>query len=101
LSYNGGGSSIAGERCAANTSAKSGCVRVSGGIIQDDVGAATFSGSGHGWAEQHTYDKCGLTSPPPYFPTTGRYLANRVYEIDPIWLNRIGIPQFFRELQSR
>jgi hypothetical protein len=94
------GAGLAGERCPANTTAKSGCVRVSGGIIQDDVGAPTFSGSS-GWAEQHTYDKCGTASPPPYFPTTGRYLQNRVYEIDPVWLNKIGIAAFFRELQSR
>jgi hypothetical protein len=99
LTYNAG-TSIAGERCAANTTAKSGCVRISGGIIQDDVGAPTFSGSS-GWAEQHTYDKCGISSPPPYFPTTGRYLQNRVYEIDPVWLNRIGVAQFFRTLQSQ
>jgi len=94
------GASLAGERCPANPAAKSGCVRVSGGIIMDDVGAGTYSGSS-GWAEQPTYDKCGLSSPPPYFPTTGRYLQNRVFEIDPVWLNGIGIAQFFRELQSR
>ena len=94
------GPSLAGERCPANPAAKSGCVRVSGGIIMDDVGAGTYSGSS-GWAEQHTYDKCGVTSPPPYFPTTGRYIQNRVYEIDPVWLNGIGIAQFFRVLQSR
>lgn len=94
------GASLAGERCPAQPIAKSGCVRVSGGIIQDDVGAPTFSGSS-GWAEQHTYDKCGVSSPPPYFPTTGRYLQNRVYEIDPVWLNKIGVAAFFRELQSR
>ena len=75
-------------------------MRVSGGIIQDDVGAPTFSNSS-GWAEQHTYDKCGITVPPPYFPTTGRYLQNRMYEIDPVWLNQIGVAQYFRELQSR
>lgn len=94
------GTSISGERCASNTGAKSGCVRVSGGIIQDDVGAPTFSNYS-GWAEQHTYDKCGLATPPPYFPTTGRYLQNRMYEIDPVWLNRIGVAQYFKELQSR
>lgn len=94
------GTSIAGERCAANTTAKSGCVRVSGGIIQDDVGAPTFSGSS-GWAEQHTYDKCGVSSPPPYFPTTGRYIQNRVYELDPIWLNKIGVAAYFTHLQSQ
>ncbi len=99
ITYNAG-TSIAGERCAANTTAKSGCVRISGGIIQDDVGAPTFSSSS-GWAEQHTYDKCGISSPPPYFPTTGRYLQNRVYEIDPVWLNKVGIATYFRTLQSK
>jgi hypothetical protein len=94
------GASLAGERCPANTTAKSGCVRISGGIIQDDIGAPTFSGSS-GWAEQHTYDKCGVASPPPYFPTTGRYLQNRVYEIDPVWLNQLTVAQYFLELQSR
>jgi hypothetical protein len=74
-------------------------VRVSGGIIQDDVGAPTYS-SKSGWAENHTYDKCGASSPPPYFPTTGRYLANRIYELDPVWLNQIGIAEYFRLLQS-
>jgi hypothetical protein len=94
------GTSIAGERCATTTTAKSGCVRISGGIIQDDVGAPTYS-SYSGWAENHTYDKCGATTPPPYFPTTGRYLANRVYELDPVWLNQVGIAQYFSTLQSR
>jgi hypothetical protein len=24
-----------------------------------------------------------VTDPPPYFPTTGRFARNRVYELDP------------------
>jgi hypothetical protein len=94
------GTSIVGERCSTTSVAKSGCVRVSGGIIQDDVGAPTYSNYS-GWAEVHTYDKCGSSTPPPYFPTTGRYLANRLYELDPVWLNQIGVAQYFRTLQSR
>jgi hypothetical protein len=94
------GTAIVGERCVTTPIAKSGCVRVSGGIIQDDVGAPTYSNYS-GWAENHTYDKCGSTTPPPYFPTTGRYLANRLYELDPVWLNQIGVAQYFRTLQSR
>jgi hypothetical protein len=72
-----------------------------GGIIQSDVKGATYDPSTHGWAEEHTYDLCGVTSPPPYFPTTGRYLTNRIYELDPVWLNALGVAQYYRELQSR
>jgi hypothetical protein len=28
--------------------------------------------------------------PPPYFPTTGRYLKNRYYEIDPVGFTVAG-----------
>ena len=28
-------------------------------------------------------------NPPPYFPTTGRFLDNRYYELDPNRVNRV------------
>jgi hypothetical protein len=99
LTYNPG--AAAGEACATTSAARSGCVRISGGIIQDDVGAATFSWNRSGWAELHTYDKCGVTAPPPYFPTTGRFLRNRYYELDPVWLNKIGVDGYFQTLQAK
>lgn len=99
LSYNPG--AAVGEACATTSAARSGCVRISGGIIQDDVGAATFSWNVSGWAELHTYDKCGVTAPPPYFPTTGRFLRNRYYELDPVWLNKVGVDGYFRTLQAK
>lgn len=100
----GGQPSIAGQSCQG---APSGCVRVTGGLIQGVVGNNYWtynqigSGSSAGWAEAHTFDVCGITNPPPYFPTTGRYSKSRYYEIDPVWLNQIGIQQYFHELWAR
>ncbi len=82
--------------------AVNGCVRVTGGLAQGRVDDATYYGSGYyGWAEAHTYDKCGAINPPPYFPTTGRFIPNRYYEIDPVWLNSLGIANYFTSLQSQ
>ncbi|MHB1328561.1 MAG: hypothetical protein ACYC2K_10205 [Gemmatimonadales bacterium] len=97
--------SSAGETCGG---ARAGCIRISGGIAyarMDWAGFRTYgsgsSSTGYGWASGHTYDQCGASNPPPYFPTTGRYLKNRYYEIDPVWLNQIGIGTYLNELQSR
>lgn len=88
-----------GQNCAT---AINGCVRVTGGLAQGRVDGFTYYGSGYyGWAEAHTYDKCGAVNPPPYFPTTGRFIPNRYYEIDPVWLNNIGIASYFTRLQSQ
>jgi hypothetical protein len=82
--------------------AVNGCVRVTGGLAQGRVDDATYYGSGYyGWAEAHTYDQCGSVNPPPYFPTTGRFIASRYYEIDPVWMNGIGIANYFTMLQSQ
>ena len=82
--------------------AVNGCVRVTGGLAQGRVDDATYYGSGkYGWAEAHTYDQCGSVNPPPYFPTTGRFIPNRYYEVDPVWLNSIGIGNYFARLQSQ
>jgi hypothetical protein len=87
------------QRCG---SATNGCVRVTGGLAQGRVDDATYYGANrYGWAEAHTYDKCGATNPPPYFPTTGRFIPNRYYEIDPVWLNNIGIANYFARLQAQ
>jgi hypothetical protein len=87
------------QSCAT---AINGCVRVTGGLAQGRVDDATYYGSGgYGWAEAHTYDQCGSVNPPPYFPTTGRFIPNRYYEVDPVWLNSIGIGTYFARLQSQ
>ncbi len=94
----------AGETCGG---ARAGCIRISGGISYANMNWGGFrntTGSpstGYGWASGHTYDQCGATNPPPYFPTTGRYLKSRYYEVDPVWLNQTGVAQYFKELQSR
>ncbi len=85
--------------------AAAGCIRVTGGMGLGFVQYSTYSGlassNSSGWAEAHTYDVCGASNPPPYFPTTGRYLKSRYYELDPVWLNQTTVGSYFRELQSR
>jgi hypothetical protein len=104
--YTGPGSpaipAIAGEQCA---NAAAGCIRITGGMALGLINWWTYapigSSNSAGWAEAHAFDKCGESNPPPYFPTTGRYLKSRYYELDPVWLNQVGIASYFRELQSR
>jgi hypothetical protein len=87
------------ERCGT---AINGCVRVTGGLAEGRVDYATYWGANYyGWAEAHTYDACGAVNPPPYFPTTGRFIPSRYYEVDPVWLNNIGIASYFTRLQSQ
>lgn len=60
-----------------------GCLQLTGGIIQQTRGAVgTTAGTGN--LKRYAYNTCALTDPPPYFPTTGRFDRNRIYEIDPV-----------------
>jgi hypothetical protein len=90
------------DRCA---NAAAGCIRVTGGMGLGNVDWWTYYGVGSsnssGWAEAHTFDPCGVSNPPPYFPTTGRFVKSRYYELDPVWLNQTTIAAYFAELQSR
>ena len=63
-----------------------GCLALLGGLIQQARGAVTTftATSGTGYLKQYTYDRCANLRPPPYFPTTGRFLDNRYMEIDPV-----------------
>jgi len=70
-----------------------GCLRLRGGLIQERRGAVGTN-SGTGFGKDYTYDACGASDPPPYFPTTGRYAENRYTEIDPVVFE---VRQFFRE----
>jgi hypothetical protein len=63
--------------------------------------SATGGANAYGFAEAHAYDACGAVNPPPYFPTTGRFIESRYYEIDPVWLNDKTIPAFFAELRGQ
>lgn len=60
-----------------------GCLYLTGGIIQVSRGAVGLL-DGHGYTKRYSYDRCAVVSPPPYFPTTGRFLDNRYFEIDPV-----------------
>jgi hypothetical protein len=62
-----------------------GCLNTYGGIIQRNRGAVTqtVAGGGTGYAKRYQYDACGATDPPPYYPTTGVFVKNRYYELDP------------------
>lgn len=63
-----------------------GCIYLSGGLIQNSRGAVGTT-SGYGYVKRYSYDRCARTRPPPYFPTTGRFVDNRYYEIDPVRFN--------------
>lgn len=71
-----------------------GCLFLYGGLIQQRRGAVGLL-SGEGYIKRYTYDRCAVSSPPPYFPTTGRFLDNRYYEIDPV---RFDIQALFAAL---
>lgn len=59
-----------------------GCLNLNGGIIQKSRGAVGLT-DGHGYTKRYTYNTCAVNDPPPYFPTTGRFARNRIYELDP------------------
>jgi Tfp pilus assembly protein PilX len=63
-----------------------GCLETYGGIIQQNRGAVGLT-SGQGYIKRYQYDPCGATDPPPYYPTTGIFVKNRFYEIDPTRFN--------------
>jgi hypothetical protein len=71
-----------------------GCLFLTGGIIQERRGAVGTTG-GTGFLKRYSYDRCAVTIPPPYFPTTGRFLDNRFTEVDPV---RFDVGQLFKSL---
>ena len=71
-----------------------GCLNLAGGLIMQARGAVGTSG-GTGFLKRYSYDRCGLVKPPPYFPTTGRFLDNRYYEIDPV---RFDVQSLYQSL---
>jgi hypothetical protein len=74
-----------------------GCLYLTGGIIQGTRGAVGTTG-GTGYLKRYAYDQCAMQTPPPYFPTTGRFYRNRYYEIDPVGFNVAG---FFASLAPK
>lgn len=73
------------ESCGATTWGR-GCLQLTGGIIQRQRGpVGTTAGTGN--LKRYSYNACAYTDPPPYFPTTGHFARNRIYEMDPVGFN--------------
>lgn len=72
------------ERCEGDQWGR-GCLYLTGGIIQQTRGAVgtIWSVGGTGYVKRYSYDKCGATAPPPYFPTTGHFTKGQMYWVDP------------------
>jgi hypothetical protein len=83
--YNQGPQTIDEGSCDGTDWGRS-CLRLSGGLIQRTRGAVGLA-SGYGYLKRYSYNTCGLTDPPPYFPTTGYFSRNRFYEINPVGFN--------------
>ena len=81
------------EPCGTTATGR-GCLYLTGGIIQGTRGAVGTTG-GTGYVKRYAYDKCAFQTPPPYFPTTGRFYRNRYYEIDPVGFS---VANFFASL---
>ncbi|MDQ6828843.1 MAG: hypothetical protein M3081_08255 [Gemmatimonadota bacterium] len=60
-----------------------GCLYLTGSIIQRTRATVNGSAGNHGYAKRYSFDRCVLTSPPPFFPTSGPYMPNRFFEVDP------------------
>jgi len=73
-----------------------GCLVTFGGIIQENRGAVGLT-SGEGYVKRYQYDACGATDPPPYYPTTGVFIKNRFYELDP---TRFSVAGWFAANQN-
>jgi hypothetical protein len=69
------------EDCSVSNSGR-GCLALNGGIIQQTRGAVGLT-SGQGYIKRYTYNACAASDPPPYFPTTGKFARNRIFELDP------------------
>ncbi len=77
--YNSGSTND--EWCQGSSGGR-GCLFLTGGIIQNTRGAVGTS-SGSGYTKRYSYDQCGATQPPPYFPTTGYFAKGQRYRVDP------------------
>ncbi len=83
------------EACEGQPNGR-GCLYLTGGLIQNTRGAVGLS-SGEGYIKRYAYDSNARVCPPPHYPTTGRYIKNRYYEVNPQVFEDIGT--FFSELR--
>jgi hypothetical protein len=88
---------VQGEACDTFPAGR-GCLFLTGGIIQGTRAPVGTLNAGQtagmtGYIKRYAFNPCGLTNPPPYFPTTGRFSANRTYEMDPV---NVDIHPYYR-----
>jgi hypothetical protein len=74
-----------GELCGGVNTAR-GCLFLTGGLIQTKRGAVGLV-TGQGYIKRYAYDACGVTDPPPYFPTTGHFSRGHYFEVEPTNFN--------------
>lgn len=74
-------SSTGRENCGVKNWGR-GCIYLTGGVVQETRGAVGLA-SGEGGSKRYSYNACAGTNPPPYYPTTGRFEPNRIYELNP------------------
>jgi hypothetical protein len=91
--YNSGSGSA--EDCESTNWGR-GCLYLTGGIIQRTRGAVGTSG-GTGNLKRYSYDTCGASDPPPYFPTTGHFSRAQLYNVDPVGFD---VAEYFEMLTS-
>ena len=59
-----------------------GCLYLTGSIIHRTRATVNGSATNRGYAKRYSFDRCAVSSPPPFFPATGRFLENRYFEVD-------------------
>jgi len=77
-----------------------GCLFLTGGVIQKTrgpVGQQAGKNALTGYVKRYSYDKCGATEPPPYFPTTGRFSRGTYYEVNPTGFDPV---EYFNMLRA-
>jgi len=79
------GSNTSAEPCGGVNTGR-GCLFLTGGLIQTKRGAVGLT-DGHGYIKRYAYDACGVTDPPPYFPTTGHFSRGHYFEVEPTNFN--------------
>lgn len=100
--YSGSVQTSPSVQCGAGNNTSGGCINQTGGVIEQSI-SATYAGNGSGLRENRTVDPCQLTNKkPPFFPSTGRYLDNKYYEIDPVTIeSATQIRALYNSLRGR
>ena len=89
-------------KTAPNYNTSGGCVNQTGGVIEQSI-SATYGGNNTGLRENRSVDPCQKTNrKPPFFPSTGRYVDNKYYEIDPVNVDTWAqVKNFYARLRGR